>query len=66
VTEIRVHMRHVRKAGLCSRGLRAWAAANGFQVAPFLSEGLPVETVEATGDGFALKVAKIAREEAAQ
>lgn len=60
---IRVEMRHIRQAKLCSRGTRIWFKHHDFDWTDFLANGLPVEQFEATGDKLALDVAKIAREE---
>ncbi|SON54312.1 hypothetical protein HDIA_0771 [Hartmannibacter diazotrophicus] len=60
---VTVRMSHIRQATLCSRGARAWFAANGLDWSKFLSEGIAAETLEATGDPLALKVCGIAREE---
>lgn len=61
---IRVHVRHVRGALLCTRGMRQWLQSNGFDITEFVKHGVPVEKLEATGDAFALKVCAIARKEA--
>jgi hypothetical protein len=58
-------MAHVRAAQLCSAGARVWLAHHGIELARFLSEGVPAEELEATGDAFALHVAAIARLRAA-
>ena len=58
---ILVNMSHVRTAKMCSRGARAFFKKHGLDWSKFLKEGLPVEEIEATGDGMALKVAKVAR-----
>lgn len=63
---ILAHMRHIREAGLCSSGMRAWFALHGFDVLDFIRHGIPVERLEATGDHFALKVAALARAEGAR
>ncbi len=52
---------HLREAGLCARGGREWAARYGLDWNTFRTQGLPVETLEATGDALALKVAAVAR-----
>jgi len=59
-----VHMRHVRAARYCARGMRQWFEFHGLDVADFLKNGIPVEKFEATGDAMALRVAEIARKEA--
>lgn len=61
-----VYMRHVREAKLCARGAREWFAHHGLPYGAFLSDGLPVEMIEATGDQMALDVARVARAEHGQ
>lgn len=56
-----VKMCHIRAAKMCSRGARAFFERHGLDWSKFLSEGLPVEQIEATGDAMALQVAKVAR-----
>ena len=63
MSEIVVTVRHVREEMLCTRGMRAWLEHHGFDVASFVRDGLPVETLEATGDEFALRVCARARRE---
>jgi hypothetical protein len=60
-----VTMRHVRAAGLCGPGVRAWFSQHDRALLrTFCRSGLPVETIEAQGDAFAMKVSAIARQEA--
>lgn len=61
---VMVHMRHLREANFCSRGARMWFSQRGLDYNTFLKEGLPVETLEATGDALAMRVCALAREEA--
>ena len=56
-----VTIEHVRKAGVCTRGARAWAARHGFDYRRFLLHGYPADEIEAIGDALALKVVAIAR-----
>lgn len=56
-----VRMEHVRAAMQCSRGARRFFLRHGLDWSRFLREGLPVETIEATGDAMALKVREVAR-----
>lgn len=51
---IRVH--HVRRAKLCSKGMRAWFARYGLDYGSFLKNGIAEEALLATGDAFAKKV----------
>lgn len=62
-SKIRVRMKHIRKADLCARGTREWFAHHNLNYSDFLTNGIPVEVMEATGDQAALNVAKIARED---
>lgn len=62
MTELRIRLEHVRAARLCSAGMRVWLTHHGFDVRTFIREGIPAAELEATGDGFALYVAAIARE----
>ncbi len=56
-----VTMTHVRKARMCAAGTKAFFKRHNLDLKTFLHHGLPVETIEATGDAMALKVAEIAR-----
>ena len=67
-----VTMQHVRAAAmpgvgvLCASGVRAWFALHGLDYRAFLHDGLPLETLEATGDAFALRACAIARAEVSE
>lgn len=56
-----VKMEHVREAKMCSRGARAFFERHGLDWNTFLSEGLPAEVIEATGDAMAQQVVEVAR-----
>lgn len=56
-------MRHVRQAGLCSRGARAWCERNGVDWSAFLSDGIPAEVLLATDDPIVARVVEAARAE---
>jgi hypothetical protein len=56
-----VTMQHCREVGYCARGVRAFFKLHGLDLAQFLSEGLPAEVIESTGDAMALAAAKRAR-----
>jgi len=60
-----VRMKHLRAAGMCNREPRKFALMQGWSWTEFLEHGLPVELLESTGDPLALRVAAIARREAA-
>lgn len=63
ISGVRVRMRHIRAARLCSGGTRDWFRHHGLNWSEFLSKGLPVEEFEKTGDKMAIDVANIARAE---
>lgn len=60
-----ITMAHIRRAGYCAAGARAWFAAKGLDWSAFLRHGVAVEVFEATGDAMAIRVARIARAEVA-
>lgn len=65
--QLMVTMRHVRAAGLCATNLRRYFAPHGRDaLRRFCTTGLPIEEVEGYGDAIALKVAAVARQEAAR
>jgi hypothetical protein len=64
MSAIRVRMKHIRAARMCSSGARAFFARHQLDWSAFLREGIPVEAMEATRDPMALRVATAAREEA--
>lgn len=64
-SELRCYMRHVRAAGICSRGSRAWCMANGVSWTKFLAEGIPAQTLLDTGDPIVLRVVQAAQQEQA-
>lgn len=61
IDEPRVYMRHIRQAGMCAHGIRAFANRHGIDFKEFVENGLPVSVLEATGDAMALKVVEIAK-----
>lgn len=66
---MRVYFHHIRRAGLCAPGFRAWAINKGWtnqQIRDFLRDGLPAEVVEGLDDPFAKRVLEVARAEAAK
>lgn len=58
-----VHMRHVREADLCAKGVRRWCLEQGINWPDFITNGTPADELEATGDPVAQRVAAIARKE---
>lgn len=63
MSEIMVTMRHIRQCKMCSRGARAFFDRHGIDWNAFLKGGVPAESLEATGDAMAKKVAQAARDE---
>lgn len=63
MTELRVHMRHVRAARICARGSRAFFAKHGLNWSEFLDQGIAVSTLEQIGDPIALRAAAEAQAE---
>jgi hypothetical protein len=59
-----VRSKHLRKANFCMSGGRQWFSDHGLSWSDFLENGIPADTLEATGDEMALVVSKLAREEA--
>jgi hypothetical protein len=57
-------LEHARAAHFCARGMRAFAARHGLDWEQLRTEGVPVSTLEATGDALAMAVAAKAREAA--
>lgn len=62
--EIMVNMSHVRGINLCSRGSRDWFRKYGLSWDEFLTTGISVTRIAATGDALALQVVEVARQEA--
>lgn len=60
---VKVTMRHVRQATMCSRGARAFFQSHGLDWDTFLREGLDSSVIRATGDAMAIRVAEIAEAE---
>lgn len=63
---VMVRMSDVRAVHMCSGGARAFFRRHNLDWSAFLKEGLPVETIEATGDAMALRCAAHARARAAR
>lgn len=51
-----------RRPGYCRRGGRAFAARHGLNWADFVRDGIPASSLEATGDGMALRIVAWARQ----
>jgi hypothetical protein len=58
--KIVVTIDHVRAAGLCVGGTRAWFDRHGLDFRAFLRDGCYAETLLATGDAMALRVVEYA------
>lgn len=54
-------MQDVREVKLCAGGARAFAKRHGLDWSKFLTEGIPAEVLEATGDDFARRAIENAR-----
>ena len=54
---------HVRAAGLCVNGSRAWFVRHGLDFRAFLREGVAADTLLATGDAMAQRVVDCARQQ---
>lgn len=63
MSEPLVKLHHVRAAGLCASGLRAWAHAHAFDIRR-LRQGVPASEIEAMHDALADRVVACARREA--
>jgi len=63
MTEVIVHMRHVRAMKGCSRGARAFCERHGIDWSAFLKEGIPASRLRVTGDAMAIRLAEIAETE---
>jgi len=59
--EIKVKMRHIREARMCSKGARAFFERHGLDWNEFIKNGIDTAKLEATGDAMAMQVVKVAR-----
>lgn len=60
-TPVTVRMEHMRKARMCSNGVRAFFKRHELDWSDFLKHGIPAEKLAATGDAMALQVVEVAR-----
>ncbi len=60
---MKVFMKHIRKAKMCSGGGRSFFERHGLDWSDFLKNGIDVEIIEGLGDHMANQVVKIVREE---
>ncbi|MGV8954047.1 MAG: hypothetical protein ACOH2M_23310 [Cypionkella sp.] len=68
MTELRIHMRHVRQVRghgvTCTNGIRAWCALHGVDLRVMASEGMTETEAQRIGGAFADAAIAIARKEA--
>lgn len=65
MSELVVHVRHLRAARMCNREPRLWFKRHGLSWTEFVTTGIPVSRILATNDSLCLPVVEIARKEAA-
>jgi hypothetical protein len=58
---VKVTMRDVRAAKMCSKGARAFFERHALDWQEFLKEGIPVETLEKIDDAMSNRVIEVAR-----
>lgn len=61
---VRVTITHVRRAGWCVSGVRAYCRTSGIDFRQLCRGGIPVEDVEHLDDAFVQRAIEIARGEA--
>ena len=54
--EMTIILKHVRQCHMCSRGAREFFGRHGLDWSEFVKNGLPEETILATGDAMAKRV----------
>lgn len=59
---MRITMRDVRAAKMCSRGARSFFIRHGLNWSEFLSVGAESSVLVSTGDAMAIRVVEVARE----
>lgn len=63
--DLTLHVRHVRAAGMCVRGLREWCRVNGVDMRRMCDGGIPLsEHPELINDPFVRRAIEAARQEA--
>lgn len=65
MSDLIVHIRHMRQAKLCMKGVREWFAARDWDWSDFVAEGRPAADFIATNDPLALRPVEAAKQEAA-
>jgi len=58
---VKITMRDVRAAKMCSKGARAFFERHNLNWSLFLKEGLDESVIASTGDAMALRVIEVAR-----
>lgn len=64
MSDLIVHVRHMRQAKLCMKGTRAWFEARGWCWQSFVAAGRPAQDFISTGDPLAMRPVEAARREA--
>jgi hypothetical protein len=62
--EVMARLEHARRLGYCARGMRRWFEGREHTWREFVSFGVPVSWLRATGDEMAIRVAEEAEREA--
>jgi hypothetical protein len=62
-TQARATLEHARRLGYCARGMRRWFAGREYGWQAFVTDGVPVSWLRATGDAMAEAVADEAERE---
>lgn len=65
MSELLIHVRHLRAAGMCNREPRLWFQRHGLSWTEFVTTGIPESRILATNDSLCLPVVEVARKEAA-
>lgn len=61
-----VRVRHIRQAGYCASGTRAWFERHGLNYMDFLKNGIAAEQITALDDHLGNEVVRMARIESEQ
>lgn len=56
--DVMARLEHARKLGYCARGMRRWFEGREHGWQEFVTTGVPVSWLRATGDEMALRVAE--------
>lgn len=64
MSDLMVHVRHMRQAKLCMSGTRAWFAARAWPWGDFVTNGRPAQDFIETGDPLAMRPVAAAKLEA--